>query len=180
MSKIGKQPVILPEGTSLRVEGSMVHIQGPKGALTVTIPPFFSVTVADKTATVAVTKERENSSALHGLHRTLLANAVKGVTAGWEKVLEIQGTGYRGAMEGANLVLRLGFSHQVTFTPPEGIGVALKGNKIMVTGIDKQQVGEVAASVKRIRPPDHYKGKGIRYVGEVIRIKPGKKAKAAV
>ncbi len=179
MSKVGIQPVIVPEGSTVSVADNRVTAQGPKGSLSFIFPKVLSITVEKDKAKVEIVKQRDTSSALHGLFRTLLANALTGVVTGWEKTLEVHGTGFRAAMEGKQLTLRLGFSHPVTFTPPETVSIGVKGNTIIVSGVDKQKVGEIAASIRRIRTPDSYKGKGIRYAGEIVHLKPGKKAKAA-
>ena len=179
MSKVGIVPVKIPEGVTVTPSNGVVQVQGPKGALTITVPSVLAVKVENNTCVVSVAKKTATASALHGLTRTLVQNAVTGVTTGWSKTLEVQGTGFRAAMEGTNLVVRVGYSHPVQFPTPEGVAIAVKGNKITVSGADKQRVGEVASLIRTIRVPDRYKGKGIRYEGEVVRLKPGKKAKAA-
>ncbi len=175
MSRIGKQPIILPPGITLKIEGSRVMVSGPKGELTVVAPQGIEVKTEDNQIKCLAPKEKSN---LWGLTRTLVANAVAGVSNGWNKSLELVGVGYRASVEGDELVLTVGFSHQVRFKAPAGISFSVLENKITVSGADKQVVGEVAAQIRRIRPPEPYKGKGIRYAGEFIKRKVGKAAKA--
>ena len=179
MSRIGKLPVPVPSGVDISIDGSTVSVKGPKGALSHTVAE--PITVArDDDGAIVVTRpndERESRS-LHGLTRTLIANMVVGVTEGYSKQLEIVGTGYRVAAKGQGIELSLGFSHTVTVEPPEGITFTVDGNlKITVSGISKEQVGEVAANIRKIRPPEPYKGKGVRYAGENVRRKVGKAGK---
>lgn len=180
MSRIGRRPIPIPKGVEIEIgEDNTVTVKGPKGTLQQRVDR--SLTVQRENGVVQVLRpddEREHR-ALHGLTRTLINNMVIGVTEGYRKNLEIQGVGYRAAMDGKTLVLNVGFSHPVRVTPPEGITYAVDGQtKISVMGIDKQLVGEEAARIRRIRPPEPYKGKGIRYEGEVIRRKAGKTGKA--
>ena len=179
MSRIGKQPIPVPAGVDVTIEGSNVTVKGPKGTLSRTISEPLSVT-RQEDGTILVTRpndERESRS-LHGLTRTLINNMVIGVTEGYSKQLEIVGTGYRVAAKGQAIELSLGFSHTVVVDPPEGIAFALDGTtKITVSGISKEQVGEVAANIRKIRPPEPYKGKGVRYAGENVRRKVGKAGK---
>ncbi|MFD6177704.1 MULTISPECIES: 50S ribosomal protein L6 [unclassified Isoptericola] len=178
MSRIGKLPVPVPAGVDVTISGALVTVKGPKGTLEHTVPT--PITVAQDAGTLVVSRpdDERKSRALHGLTRTLLANIVTGVTEGYEKKLEIVGTGYRVAAKGQSLEFALGFSHPVTVTAPEGITFSVESpTKFSVAGIDKQQVGEVAANIRKIRKPEPYKGKGVRYAGEVVRRKVGKAGK---
>ncbi|MCL3860013.1 50S ribosomal protein L6 [Actinotalea sp. K2] len=179
MSRIGKVPVPVPAGVDVSIDGALVTVKGPKGTLTHTIPNPIAVTRGeDGTLVVARPDDERASRSLHGLTRTLLANLVTGVTEGYEKKLEIVGTGYRVTARGADLEFALGFSHPVHVTAPAGISFAVEGpTRFSVSGIDKQQVGEVAANIRKIRKPEPYKGKGVRYAGEVVRRKAGKAGK---
>ena len=179
MSRIGRLPVPVPAGVDVTINGNEVTVKGPKGTLSRTIAQPLSVT-RQEDGTILVTRpndERESRS-LHGLSRTLINNMVVGVTEGYSKQLEIVGTGYRAAQKGTGIELSLGFSHTVTVEPPEGIDLKVEGNlKIIVSGISKERVGEVAANIRKIRPPEPYKGKGVRYAGENVRRKVGKAGK---
>ena len=178
MSRIGKLPVPVPAGVDVTISGALVTIKGPKGTLEHTVPTPITVAQDDGSLVVSRPDDERESRALHGLTRTLLANIVTGVTQGYEKKLEIVGTGYRVAAKGQSLEFALGFSHPVTVTAPEGITFAVESpTKFSVAGIDKQQVGEVAANIRKIRKPEPYKGKGVRYAGEVVRRKVGKAGK---
>lgn len=179
MSRIGLQSLQIPEGVQVTLSVRQAVVKGPKGELTVPIARRITVEQTDGTLKVSRQGEAGSVKALHGLTRKLIANAVDGVTKGFEKHLEIQGVGFRAAVQGNKLVLTVGFSHLVEFPKPDDVQFQVKGSKITVTGIDKQRVGEVAAQIRRVRPPDAYKGKGIRYAGEVVKLKPGKAAKAA-
>jgi large subunit ribosomal protein L6 len=175
MSRIGKAPIPIPHGVEINRVGSTVEVKGPKGALSHTIPEGISIQVEDGVIQVKRKGDAKRERSLHGLSRTLIANMVTGVTAGFEKGLEIVGIGYRAALQGRNLQLSLGYSHPVIYPIPDGIEVDVeKQNKITVKGIDKQKVGQVAAEIRSFRKPEPYKGKGIRYVGEQIRRKAGK------
>ena len=179
MSRIGRLPVTVPAGVDVTIDGAAVTVKGPKGTLAHTIPAPIAVTRAED-GTLAVTRPDDErlSKSLHGLTRTLLANMVQGVTAGYEKRMEIVGTGYRVLARGSALEFALGFSHPVIIAAPEGITFAVEApNRFSVQGIDKQQVGEVAANIRKLRKPDPYKGKGVRYAGEVVRRKVGKAGK---
>ena len=179
MSRIGKIPVTVPAGVDVTIDGPSVTVKGPKGTLSHTIPSPIAVDKGDDGALVVTrpNDERESRS-LHGLTRTLLSNLVTGVTEGYEKKLEIVGTGYRVVSKGNALEFALGFSHPVTVTAPEGISFTVESpTKFTVSGIDKQQVGEVAANIRKIRKPEPYKGKGVRYAGEQVRRKVGKAGK---
>ena len=180
MSRIGKKPVEIPAGVTVDVDGSTVTVKGPKGTLTRTFKP--SIGIAVEGAVVNVTRPNDNKEnrALHGLTRTLIANMVEGVTNGYTKQLEVNGVGYRVQKQGKNLVMNLGYSHQVIMEEIPGITIeAPTPNKIVISGADKQKVGQFAAEVREKRPPEPYKGKGIKYVDEYIRRKEGKAAKGA-
>ncbi len=180
MSRIGKMPIPIPQGVQVNIEGSRVTVRGPKGELTRTFHPDMKVTEQDGQLVVTRPTDQRHHRALHGLTRALLANMVTGVSQGFQKVLQIEGVGYRAELQGNNkLVLSLGFSHPVEFVAPEGITfqVEQRARLITVEGVDKELVGEVAARLRRIRPPEPYKGKGIRYQGEHIRRKAGKAGK---
>jgi len=179
MSRIGRKPIDIPEGVTVEVNSGSVVVTGPKGSLTVNFRPEIEVLVENKQVLAKRKKENKLAKSLHGLTRTLIANAVEGVTNGFSKSLEVVGTGYRASLEGETLVLAVGFSHLVKVSPPQGIKFEVEGNnKIKVSGIDKVLVGQIAAQIRKIRPPDPYKGKGIRYEGEEIKLKPGKAGKA--
>lgn len=177
MSRIGRQPVNIPEGVTVDIKQDKVEVRGPKGILTV--PLAKRIAVAKENSVLIVTSKSSSAKdkAMHGTIRSLLANAIVGVTKGWSKTLELVGVGYRASLEGKNLILNVGYSHPVRVSIPEDLSIEVKKNKITVSGIDKQLVGELAAQIRRVRPPDSYKGKGIRYQGEKIRLKPGKAAK---
>lgn len=177
MSRIGKIPVEIPAGVEVNIKGQEINVKGPKGTLTRTIASPISAKVEDGSVVVSRADEERESRSLHGLTRTLVANMVEGVTKGYSKVLEIQGTGYRVTQKGTGLELALGYSHPVNFDAPEGITLKVEGNRITVEGISKQQVGEVAANIRKLRPPEPYKGKGVRYLGENVRRKVGKAGK---
>lgn len=178
MSRIGRLPISVPAGVEVAVDGSVVKVKGPKGELTHTVAAPITVVVEDGTVQVARPNDERESRALHGLTRTLIANMVQGVSEGYSKQLEIVGTGYRVQAKGANLEFALGYSHPVPFEAPDGITLSVEGsNKVTVAGIDKQRVGQVAAKIRKLRLPDPYKGKGVRYAGEQIRRKAGKAGK---
>ncbi len=178
MSRIGRQPITIPSGVTAKVEGREVTVTGPKGSLTMTIAEPIVVSEEDGALVVSRPDDERDSKARHGLTRTLVANMVTGVTQGYEKGLEIVGTGYRVAAKGTDLEFQLGFSHPVVVKAPEGISFQVDTPvKFKVQGIDKQKVGEVAANIRKIRKPEPYKGKGVRYEGEVVRRKAGKAGK---
>lgn len=178
MSRIGNAPIEIPKDATISLDGKHIAVKGSKGELSFFVP--LGIEVAQQEGELVVSRKRNDtaSRALHGFVRAHIANMVEGVTKGWTKTLELSGVGYRAAMSGANLVLNVGFSHQVTLTPPAGIGFAIVEGKIVVSGIDKQQVGQTAAEVRVVRVPEPYKGKGIKYQGERVRRKAGKSAKA--
>jgi large subunit ribosomal protein L6 len=181
VSRIGKQPIEIPGGVDVAVEGSRVTVTGPKGTLHQDVHPRMRIQLEDGTVTVERRSDERLDKSLHGLIRTLIANMVEGVTNGFEKRLEIQGVGYRAALSGTSLELQVGYSHPVTVRPPEGIEFEVPAaNRIVIRGIDKQLVGEIAANVRKVRKPEPYKGKGIRYEGEYVRKKAGKAAKGAL
>ena len=177
MSRIGKQPIEIPDGVNVAVDPGRVTVNGPLGELTQNVPARITVEKEDGQLVVKRPTERGDDRALHGLTRSLVANMVEGVTKEFEKRLEIQGVGYRAALRGTALELNVGFSHPVVVDAPAGITFEVPvQNEIVVKGIDKQQVGEIAAEVRDVRPPEPYKGKGIRYHGEYVRRKVGKRA----
>ena len=180
MSRIGRKLITLPEGVALTISGSDVEVKGPKGTLRRTFVPVVKVTQENNVVTVTVKNPDDRGQrAFWGLSRALLANMVTGVHAGFEKKLEIKGVGYRAEMKGRMLVLHVGFSHSVEITAPEGVDVKVEKNVITLSGIDNQLVGEAAATIRKVRKPEPYKGKGIRYVGEHVRQKAGKMVKTA-
>ncbi len=178
MSRIGRLPIEVPAGVDIKINGSDVVVKGPKGELSLTVAKPIEVKVEENTVTVSRPDDERESRSLHGLTRTLISNNIIGVTQGYKKELEVVGTGYRVLAKGSNLEFALGFSHPVSVEAPAGITFAVEGqNKVTITGIDKQLVGETAAKIRKIRPPEPYKGKGIRYAGEQIRRKAGKAGK---
>jgi len=179
MSRIGKQPIVIPEGVSISNGIGNITVQGPKGELQVRIPRGIALRRDGSSLCVVLEKDARGVNNLWGLTRVLIANAVKGVTEGYEKRLQLEGVGYRALLEGNNLVLSVGYSHPVRFIQPEGIAFSLEKNTIIIRGIDKQRVGAAAAAIRKIRPPEPYKGSGIRYADEVVRRKAGKKAASA-
>jgi large subunit ribosomal protein L6 len=175
MSRIGKKPIAVPQGVKFNVQGNVVTVQGPKGKVDTTLPA--GVTVAQNDGHMVVTRESDNHAAVHGLARALLNNAVEGVTKGWTRELEIVGIGYRAELKGKGIVVfTLGYSHPIEYPLPAGIEVAVdpKQTRLTVTGIDRQKVGQVAAEMRSLRPPDPYKNKGVRYFGERLKKKVGK------
>lgn len=189
MSRIGKKPILIPEGVEVKIDGQKVTISGPKGELSREVLPEIKVEIENEKIVLSPRKGRKPSArksleegkvkAFWGLERALLQNMVIGVTEGFEKKLEIRGIGYRAKVEEGNLVLEVGFSHPIKIRAPEGIRFAVEGKIVTVSGIDKEKVGQVAAKIRESKPPDAYKGKGIRYLGEEIKLKPGKKAVTA-
>ncbi len=185
MSRVGRQPIAIPDGVKVTVNGSDVSVEGPRGRLARTVHPEMTVRVKDAEAVVERPSDSKTHKSLHGLSRKLIANMVEGVSKGFEKVLELRGTGYRAEMKGQKIVLGLGFSHPVEKDVPAGIEMevermpmidAMAITHVTIRGVDKELVGQVAAELRRIRPPEPYKGKGIRYLGEYVRRKAGKAA----
>lgn len=175
MSRIGKAPIELPAGVETEYGDDVVVVKGPKGSLSQDLDPRISVSVEDGVLTVSRTSDDREVRALHGLYRALIANMVVGVSVGYSKELQAVGVGYRGALKGSTLELQVGFSHPVTIEAPEGITFEVpEPTKFIISGIDKQLVGQVAANIRAVRPPEPYKGKGIRYVDEYVRRKAGK------
>lgn len=179
MSRIGRTPIAIPSGVTVTLDGERLSVRGSKGELTRTLPPGFSVRVEDGAAVVIPPEHAARMPALWGLTRALIANMVAGTHGGFAKRLAIEGVGYRAEVQGKDLVLALGFSHPVRLTPPDGIAVSVAKNIITISGVDKELVGQVAARIRALKPPEPYKGKGIRYEGEVVRRKAGKKAVAS-
>jgi large subunit ribosomal protein L6 len=177
MSRIGRKPITIPSGVTVSVEGSTVKVKGPKGELTRTFEPSMKVKVENNEVVVERPNDDKRERALHGLTRALLANMVLGVTEGFKKTLEIVGVGYRAEKKGKNLMVSVGYSHPVNYPEPQGITLSTPApTTIVIEGIDKQKVGQVAAELREFRPPEPYKGKGIRYQGEQVRRKAGKTA----
>ncbi len=175
MSRIGKKPIPIPQGVKIAVEGNLVKVQGPKGALETRIPA--GIQAVQKDGHLVLTRDADEHAALHGLSRALVNNAVEGVTKGWTRELEIVGIGYRAEMKGKSIVVfSLGFSHPIEYPLPDGIAVAVdpKQTRLTISGIDRQKVGQVAAEMRALRPPDPYKNKGVRYFGERLKKKVGK------
>lgn len=179
MSRIGKAPIDVPPGVTVNIKGNMVTITGPKGELCRLFSPDMSITMENNILSVSRPSDNREHRSLHGLTRALLANMVTGVSQGFEKTLEIVGVGYKAEKLDDKLVLRIGFSHLVEILPLPGVSLEVQGiNRIKVAGIDKAVVGQMAAEIRAVRPPDAYKGKGIRYAGELVRLKAGKAGKA--
>ena len=176
MSRIGKQPIKIPTGVTVEMDHSFIVVKGSKGTLERSIHPTIKAEIKDNAIIVVPAIESKRSSALWGLTRTLIANMIAGVSNGFEKQLEFEGIGYRVSQEGNSLVMQLGFSHPVRFAAPAGITLGVQKNIISISGIDKEHVGTIAARIRSLKPPEPYKGKGIRYRGEVIRRKAGKKS----
>lgn len=179
MSRIGRNPIVIPKGVTVTLDGQRLSVRGPKGELSRTLPSGFSVRVEDGAAVVVPPEHAARVPALWGLTRALVANMVVGTHGGFEKRLVIEGVGYRAEVQGHDIVLAIGFSHPVRLTPPDGIAVSVIKNVITVSGTDRELVGQVAARIRALKPPEPYKGKGIRYEGEVVRRKAGKKAVAS-
>lgn len=180
MSRVGRKPILIPKGVTVAVEGETVRVEGPKGKLSRMVHAGLTVSLQDSRLLVQRSSDHRTVRALHGLTRALLANMVQGVTEGFEKKLEIVGIGYRAQLQGRTLQLTLGYSHPVIFPLPEGIQAEVdKQTFVTIRGADKELVGQTAAKLRALRKPDPYKGKGVRYVGEMIRRKVGKKAAAA-
>ena len=178
MSRIGRKPITVPAGVEVKIDGNTVSVKGPKGALTSTFAPDMAITLEGNEVHVARPTDSKEHKSLHGLTRTLINNMVVGCAEGFKKELEINGVGYRAAMQGKQLVMNLGYSHQVFMEAPEGMSIEVPApNKIIVHGPDKQKVGQLAAEIREKRPPEPYKGKGIKYIDEVIIRKEGKAGK---
>lgn len=178
MSRIGKRPINLPDKVTVTIDNQTVSVKGPKGELSRVLPPEVSVELDGSMVTVKPRDESRKARQRHGLSRTLVANMVEGVSQGFQKRLEIQGVGYRAQVQGRNLILNVGYSNPVEIKPPEGIQLAVENNtNVIITGINKEVVGNIAAKIRDVRPPEPYKGKGIRYAGEQVRRKAGKAGK---
>ncbi len=179
MSRVGKMPIAIPSGVEVRIEGAKITIKGPKGELSRDLIPEMKLNLSDGVLTVERPSDNPRHRSAHGLTRTLIQNMVNGVREGFAKTLELQGVGYRAQMQGPNLVLAVGYSRPVEVPPPPGIEFEVEGtSRVTVKGISKEDVGQAAADVRKVRPPEPYKGKGIRYVGEYVRRKAGKAGKA--
>jgi large subunit ribosomal protein L6 len=178
MSRVGKKIIPIPKGVELKIDGRKVSAKGPKGELSYEMLEGIELEINGGEAQVVQNSKAVNRAALHGLSRALICNMVEGVSAGFTKSLEIIGTGYRAQVQGTKLVLSLGFSHPIDYELPQGISAAVEGSQVKITGIDKAMVGQVAAEIRRFRPPEPYKGKGVRYVNEHVRRKQGKSAGA--
>ncbi|GAB6060936.1 50S ribosomal protein L6 [Desulfonatronum parangueonense] len=177
MSRIGKNPVPVPQGVEIRFQKDLINIKGPKGELQTPTHPAIQYELKDNAVHLSRADDSRTAREQFGLRRTLLANSVKGVTDGFQKILEVIGVGYKVAVEGSKITLNVGFSHPVEYVLPSGMTAKAEGNKLTISGISKEQVGEVAAQIRRFRPPEPFKGKGIKYVDEVIRRKAGKTGK---
>lgn len=178
MSRIGNTPIEIPQGATITCDSNTFLVKGPKGELSHQLPEGIEIKFDGAICTVLCNKKDVKHMALHGLIRAMIFNMLQGVTTGWTKTLELSGVGFRAAVTNGNLVLTVGFSHEVTITPPTGISFSLSEGRVVVSGIDKQLVGQVAANVRNVKKPEPYKGKGIKYQGEYIRKKAGKSAKA--
>lgn len=178
MSRIGKLPIEIPQGVEITIDGQTITAKGPLGTESVTVREEVEITKVDNTIVLVRKNEERKTRALHGLSRTLVANAINGVKTGFEKKLELQGVGYRASMQGTTLNLALGYSHPINIEPPKGITIVVEANtKISIKGSNKQTVGDIAAEIRSKRPPEVYKGKGVRYEGEYVRRKAGKAGK---
>lgn len=176
MSRIGKQPIPVPKGVDVAISGDVINVKGPKGQLKVNVLPGISVALEDGNVNISRANDEPQTRSFHGLVRALLANATAGVSEGWSKKLEIVGIGYRAESKGKSVIFNVGYSHPIDFAVPDGIEIDVdaKANLVTVNGIDRQQVGQIAAEIRGLRPPEPYKGKGIRYVDERVRTKAGK------
>ena len=178
MSRIGKLPIKVPDKVNVLIDQNIIVVKGPKGELSKALPDSIKIIQNDKTIKVSPNEDSNHSQQLYGTYRSLIDNMIKGVTSGFQKKLELQGVGYRSQVDGKNLILNVGYSHQVKILSPEGIKLSVEGNtNITVSGLDKELVGQVAADIRLVRPPEPYKGKGIRYQGEYVRKKVGKAGK---
>ncbi len=180
MSRIGRRPIAIPGSVTFTQQGQQLLCEGPKGKLSMTLPPVLSTTLQDGTLTIQRANDHKPVRALHGLYRALVANMMKGVTEGFSKELEIVGVGYKAQVQGKQLTLSVGYSHPVLMTIPDGVAIETpKPTTVVVKGVDKHLIGQMAANIRRVAPPEPYKGKGIRYLGEVVRRKAGKAATGA-
>ena len=180
MSKVGSQPILIPQGTQVVMTGRSVEVKGKEGSMHIGIPKGISIKQTEEALLISVDDQSKRTRSLHGLMRSIINNAVLGVSKKWEKTMAVVGTGYRVKAQGEDLVFEVGYSHPVIFKKVEGISFVVEGNnKVVISGVDKQVVGSVSFKIKSLKKPDPYKGKGIRYEGEVIKLKPGKKAKTA-
>jgi len=179
MSRIGRLPVVLPKGVEVNIDGTNVHVKGPKGEMQRSFPPSMQISINEGVLEVARATDGRTDRSLHGMTRALINNMVVGVSTGFERILEVNGVGYRAEMQGKNLVLYVGYSHPVVIEPPQGISfdTDAKTRQVKIMGYDKQMVGQVAADIRKVRPPEPYKGKGIKYLEEKIRRKAGKAGK---
>lgn len=179
MSRIGKKPIEIPKGVEVKIDGNIISVNGPKGLLSMTLSPRVSVSLSQGVLMVSRQSDDRKDKAIHGTTRAIIANMVKGVSTGFEKILELSGVGYRSQTQGNKLIMSLGYSHSVEYVLPENIRATVdqKQTTITLTGIDKQLLGQVAAEIRSLRSPDAYKGKGIRYAGEQLKLKPGKAGK---
>jgi large subunit ribosomal protein L6 len=179
VSRIGRLPVVLPKGVEVKIDGSMVHVKGPKGEMQQSFPPSMQISINEGVLEVSRSTDGRMDRSLHGMTRALINNMVVGVSTGFERILEVNGVGYRAEIQGKNLVLYVGYSHPVVIEPPQGISFEadMKTRQIKIMGYDKQLVGQVAADVRKVRPPEPYQGKGIKYLEEKIRRKAGKAGK---
>jgi len=180
MSRIGKQPIPVPKGVDISISGDVVNVKGPKGQLQVNVLPGISAAVEDGNLNISRAGDEPQTRSFHGLVRALLANAVTGVSEGWSKKLEIVGIGYRAESKGKSVIFNIGYSHPIDFAVPDGIEIDVdaKANLVTINGFDRQQVGQIAAEIRGLRPPEPYKGKGIRYADERVRTKAGKQGAA--
>lgn len=179
MSRIGKKPIIIPKGVEIKIDGQLINVKGTKGNLQIEVPQLIKVERVDDQLVFSIANaEEKTTSALWGLARSLVNNAVVGVTNGFSKTLEINGVGFKAAMQGTKLILNVGFSHPVEYQAPDGIEISVDKNQITVSGIDKQKVGQVSAEIRKVKKPEPYKGKGIKYTEEIIRRKAGKVVKS--
>jgi large subunit ribosomal protein L6 len=180
MSRVGRLPIEVPNGVELEVKGTSVRVKGPKGELSHTFPPVIGISLENNEVTITRNSDEKFHKAMHGTARAVIQNMVVGVSQGFERILEIHGVGYRAEMQGKTLIINVGYSHSVEVEPVDGISFEVldRNNVIRVAGHDKQVVGQVAANIRKVRPPEPYKGKGIRYRGEYVRRKPGKAGKA--
>lgn len=179
MSKVGKKPILIPESVEVKIEDQKITVRGPKGELSREVRPEIQVGIKEGKVSLVPKFEERRISAFWGLERALISNMVKGVVEGFEKKLEIQGIGYKATLDGRDLILETGFTHSTRVNAPEDITFSIEKNIITVSGIDKGKVSQLAAKIRKVKPPDLYKGKGIRYLGEEIKLKPGKKAVTA-